>query len=99
VRVRRGGVNVRVNLVWKITRRGLVVQAAGTQRRDKARVGRAVVPVRVGVHGGESKLTQRRDGFYIPAPFFFIFPSCNIGFEQNKPKFDSLPFCKTSHPF
>ena len=70
MRVRRGGVNVRVNLVWKITRRGLVVQAAGTQRRDKARVGRAVVPVRVGVHGGESKLTQRRDGFYIPAPFF-----------------------------
>ena len=103
MRVRRGGMNVGVNLSLRITGGCLVVSILKTQRGCKA-VGRAVVPVRTSVHGGESKLTQQPGGFYPSPIFFFIFPSCNTGFEQNKPKFvgqpDSLPkFCKASHPF
>ena len=78
--------------VWRggvVTRSGLMIGWAmmGTQGGDKG-VGRAVAPVWMGVHGGESELADNVQTVFIPARlyFHFHFPSSNIGFEQNKPK-------------
>jgi len=60
-------------------------------------VGRAVVPVRVGVHWGEGEVRNSQTVF-----IWFIFPSCNMGFKQNKPISvgppDSLPLREARHP-
>jgi hypothetical protein len=105
VRVSWGGMNVGVNLSWK-TRRGLMVDRGDVvsriERRGKA-IGRVVVPVQMSVHGGENERGGHPDGLYPQLDIFFIFPSCNIGFKQNKPKSvcspDSLPSCEAGHPF
>jgi hypothetical protein len=85
LRVCRRGKSVGIDLTWEVG--GCLMVGWGdvtrTQGRDMA-VGRAVVPVRVSVHGGESELTNSPTVF-IPAQIHF--PELQHRVQQNKPKF------------
>ena len=95
-------VGVVVNMILDRTMRVRVIGWGGVLRIESGNrgVSWAVLPVQMGVHGGESDSRQRPDGFLSQLDFIFL--SCNMGFKQNKPKFvgslDLFPFREASHP-